>query len=58
MSERYYSLAEVMQMIDEALCDARDAVRLVCGHTKYEGCRPCPHDDAVAAIDGLRGTLE
>lgn len=25
-----------------------------CGHTKYEGCAPCAHDDAVAAIEALR----
>ena len=33
---------------------AREAVMRTCGHTKYEGCSPCLHDDAIAAIDALR----
>ena len=32
---------------------AREAVMRTCGHTKYEGCSPCAHDDALAAIDGM-----
>lgn len=32
---------------------AREAVYRTCGHTKYEGCSPCAHDDAAAAIDAL-----
>lgn len=39
---------------DDALDDARAAVARMCGHTKYEGCVPCHHDDAVAAIEALR----
>lgn len=39
---------------DEALDAAREAVMRTCGHTKYEGCSPCLHDDARAAIDALR----
>ena len=38
-----------------AVRDAVEAVRRTCGHTKYEGCPPCPHDDAVAAIEALGG---
>ena len=38
----------------EALDAAREAVMRTCGHTKYEGCSPCLHDDATAAIDALR----
>jgi hypothetical protein len=37
----------------KGLSAARAAVYRTCGHTKYEGCSPCAHDDAVAAIDGL-----
>ena len=33
---------------------ARTAVIRTCHHTKYEGCRPCSHDTAAAAIDALR----
>ena len=33
---------------------AWEAVMRTCGHTKYEGCSPCLHDDALAAIDALR----
>ena len=36
-----------------AVRDAVEAVSRTCGHTKYEGCPPCAHDDAVAAIEGL-----
>lgn len=39
---------------NEALDAAREAVMRTCGHTKYEGCSPCLHDDALAAIDALR----
>ena len=39
---------------EEALDAAREAVTRTCGHTKYEGCSPCLHDDAIAAIDALR----
>ena len=38
-----------------AVSDAVEAVSRTCGHTKYEGCPPCPHDDAVAAIEALGG---
>jgi hypothetical protein len=38
----------------DALAEAREAVYRTCGHTKYEGCLPCAHDDAAAAIDALR----
>ena len=33
---------------------AREAVTRTCHHTKYDGCRPCSHDTAAAAIDALR----
>jgi hypothetical protein len=39
----------------EALREAREAVYRTCGHTKYEGCSPCAHDDAADAIDALGG---
>lgn len=37
-----------------ALRDAVAAIYRTCGHTKYEGCSPCPHDEAVTAIKALR----
>lgn len=27
-----------------------------CGHTKYEGCRPCIHDEIIAALRALGGS--
>ena len=38
---------------DIALQDATKAITRLCHHTKYEGCSPCPHDDAVHAIEQL-----
>ena len=38
----------------DALNTAREAVARTCHHTKYDGCRPCSHDTAAAAIDALR----
>ena len=38
----------------DALDAAREAVTRTCHHTKYDGCRPCSHDTAAAAIDALR----
>ena len=39
----------------EAFAEVVEALTALCAHTKYEGCLPCPHDDAVAAIKGLGG---
>ena len=38
---------------DIALQDSTKAITRLCHHTKYEGCSPCPHDDAVHAIEQL-----
>lgn len=27
-------------------------IEALCGHTKYKGCRHCPHDKAAAAVRG------
>lgn len=35
--------------------DVVAAIYRTCGHTKYAGCSPCAHDDAVAAIEALGG---
>lgn len=41
---------------NKALRDAVEAVSRRCGHTKYEGCLPCLHDEAVSAIEALVST--
>jgi hypothetical protein len=28
-------------------------VQRMCAHTKYEGCRPCMHDDLAASFDAV-----
>jgi hypothetical protein len=47
------SAAKYLEGRKDALSAARAAVYRTCGHTKYEGCSPCAHDDAAAAIDAI-----
>jgi hypothetical protein len=41
---------------EQGLRDAVEAVYGDCHHTKYEGCRPCIHDEIAHAIEALGET--
>jgi hypothetical protein len=43
---------------DEAIGQAIDAIYEDCHHTKYEGCRPCPHDVIADRVRALETTPE
>jgi hypothetical protein len=38
---------------DEAIGQAIKAIYADCRHTKYEGCRPCPHDEIAHRVGEL-----
>lgn len=39
---------------DHALDEAVRQILFECGHTKYEGCRPCIHDEIAERVEKLR----
>jgi hypothetical protein len=43
---------------DEAIGQAIEAVYAECHHTKYEGCRPCPHDVIAERVRELETRRE
>ena len=51
-----FCICPELRVADQRVLDAaRDAAARTCGHTKHAHSLPCAHDDALAAIDALRG---